>query len=114
MVQPCVAAFVHVVKYQQGGDPTCVISSAASAVHAFGDERATAMLAAHSGSQESIKHADRMDYLNHTIAKELKGWTVSGALTGDGAALFDALVTKSPYPTCIRIQGSDGSTPPTA
>ena len=108
VAQPCVAAFVPVVKYQQGGDPTCVISSAASAVHAFGDERAAAMLAAH--SQESIKHADRMDYLNHTVAKELKGWKVSGALTGDVAALFDALVTKSPYPTCIRIQGSDGST----
>ena len=57
VAQPCMAAFVLVAKYQQGGDPTCAISSAASAAHAFGDGRAAAMLAAH--PRESIKYVGR-------------------------------------------------------
>ena len=51
-----------------------------------------------------------MDYLNRTVLKELNGWDVVEALTGDAAAAFDCLATRSPYPTCIRICGSDGST----
>ena len=95
------------VKYQQGNDPTCVFSSVASAIHAFGDEKAAATLAAH--IQTSIKHTDRMDYLNQIVVKDLNGWRVTGALTGDAAASFDCLTTRSPYPACIRICGTDGS-----
>ena len=105
--QPCAGAFVPVVKYQQGNDPTCVFSSVASAIHAFGDQKAAATLAAH--TQTSIKHTDRMHYLDQTVGKELNGWRVVGALTGDAAASFDCLTTRSPYPACIRISGTDGS-----
>ena len=80
-------------------------SSAASAIHGFGDKKAAATLDAY--AQESLKRADRMDFLNHIVLKILKGWDVAGALTGDTAAAFDCLATRSPYPTCIRIrQGS--------
>ena len=51
--QPCAGAFVPVVKYQQGNDPTCVFSSVASAIHAFGDQKAAATLAAHTPKHQS-------------------------------------------------------------
>ena len=108
VAQSCADALVPVVSYQQGSAPTCVFSSAASAIHAFGDKKAAATLDAY--AQESLKHADRMDFLNHIVLKILKGWDVAGALTGDTAAAFDCLATRSPYPTCIRIRGSDGTT----
>ena len=80
----------------------------ASAIHAFGDEKAATTLATH--SQQSIKHTDRMDCLNRIVLKELKGWRVAGALTGATAAAFDCLAARSPYPACIQIRGSDGLT----
>ena len=60
---------------------------------------------------ESVKHTDRMGYLNQIVRKEMKGWRVAGALTGDAAAAFDCLAIRSPYPTCIQIRGSDCLTP---
>ena len=97
-----------VVHYRQSSAPTCVFSSAASAVHAFGDEKAAATLASY--TQASIKHTDRMQFLQQTVLEHLKGWDVPGALTGEAAAAFDCLATRSPFPTCIRISGSDGLT----
>ena len=98
-----------VIKHQQGNNPTCVFSSAASAIHAFGDELAAESLA--SQAKESIKQSvNRVHFLQQTVLKELKGWDVPKVLKGDAAAAFDCLATRSPYPTCILIHGTDGST----
>ena len=99
---------VLVVKYQQGNDSTCVFSSAASAIYASGDELAAKSLASH--ANESITTVDRMDFLQQTVRKELKGWDVPKVLVGGAAAAFDCLAIRSPYPACIQIHGSDGST----
>jgi len=100
--------FVPVVQYQQGNASTCVFSSAASAICAFGDERAATNLGAF--TNESLKHPNRMDYLNRIVREELTGWRVTRALTGDAAAAFDCLEDRPPFPTCIQIHGSDGCT----
>ena len=44
------------------------------------------------------------------MRKELEGWAVLKVLKVGTAASFDCLATRSPYPTCILIHGSDGST----
>ena len=99
---------VPVVKYQQGNDSSCVFSSAASAMYAFGDGLAAKTLA--DRAKESIKQVNRVHFLQQTVRKELGGWDVPKVLNGDTATAFDCLANRSPYPTCILIHGSDGST----
>ena len=97
------------VKYQQGTASTGVFSSAASAIYAFGDERAAESVAAR--AKESIKRSvNRIDFLQQTVSGEVKGWQTEKLIRGDAAAAFDCLATRSPYPTCILMHGSDGST----
>ena len=115
--QPCAGGSAPSVKYQQGNNSTCVISSVASAMHAFGVsigstsvQRAAESLVAR--AKESIKQSvNRIDFLQQVVMKELKGWRIpEQVLSGDAAATFDCLATKSLYPACILIHGSDGST----
>ena len=51
-----------------------------------------------------------MDYLASIVRKQMKEWNIARALTGDTAAAFNCLATRSPYPTCTRICGSDDVT----
>ena len=51
-----------------------------------------------------------MDYLASIVRKQMKEWNIARALTGDTAAAFNCLATRSPYPTCTRICGSDDIT----
>jgi hypothetical protein len=100
-------AYGLVVKFQQGKVPTCVFSSAASAIHAFGDERAATKLAEY--TTESINYPNRMHFLHATVKQCVKGWCPR-QLPNDAALAFNCLVDRSWYPICVLFLGSDGQT----